>query len=76
MDFPPNNYCTRPLRKRARSPKTSPASFLDDHNNRRRRYEHDHLIEKLINNKPLIFDGEVKQGEEVETWLVRIQTFF
>ena len=44
MDLPPDNYHTPPLRKRARSPKTSPTIFSDDRNSRRRRYEHDHLI--------------------------------
>ena len=70
MDFPLDDYYTTPLRKRARSPQTSPTRFSDDLNSRRRRYEHDQLMGELINIKPPTFDGEVKKGEEAKTWLV------
>ena len=72
MDFPPDSYRTPPLRKRARSLETSPAKFLDDHNIRMRRYEHDHLMGGLRNIKPPTFDGKVKQGGEAKTWLIGI----
>ena len=64
IDFPPDSYCTPPLRKRARSPKTSPSKFSDDCNSRRRRYEHDQFIGELRNIKPPTFDVEAKPGEE------------
>ena len=60
MDFPLNSYRTPPLRKRDRSPKTSPSKFIDDHNSRKRRYEHVQLMGELIKIAPPTFDGEVK----------------
>ena len=60
MDFPPDSYCTPPLRKKDRSLETSPWIFLDDHNSIRIRYEHDQMMRELVNIKPPTFDGEVK----------------
>ena len=70
MDFPLDSYRTPPLRKRTRTPETSLTSFSNDHNSKWIRYEYDQLMGELINIKTPTFDGEVKQGEEAETWLV------
>ena len=60
MDFPLDNYRTPPFRKRARNIETSLASFSDDRNSRRSRYEKNQLMVELRNIKPPTFDGGVK----------------
>ena len=43
---------------------------------KKRRHARDELVGELRRIKPPTFDGEVKQGEYVEAWLLGLKKFF
>ena len=52
------------------SPERSPVRY------KKRRFTQDELVGELRRIKPPNFDGEVKQGEDVEAWLIGLRKFF
>jgi len=52
------------------SPERSPLRY------KKRRFTRDELVGELRRIKPPTFDGEVKQGEDVEAWLLGLRKFF
>ena len=52
------------------SPERSPARY------KKRRFTQDELVGELRRIKPPNFDGEVKQGEDFEAWLIGLRKFF
>ena len=56
------------------STESSPERSLARH--KKRRFTQDELVRELRRIKPPTFDGEVKQGEDVEAWLIGLRKFF
>ena len=46
------------------------------HKRKRRRHHRDRSRDEFRKAKPPTFDGEIKMGQEVEAWLLRIKKYF